>query len=63
MDDQFQYAYTNETGDQTVIARVASQDATNPDNKAGILMKESLSNTAHVCFYRTDQFFECCFHL
>ncbi len=50
MDDQFQYAYSDETGDQSYIVRVVSQDATNPDNKAGIMMKESLSNTSAFAF-------------
>jgi hypothetical protein len=50
MDDQFQYAYTGQDGDLTYSTRVASQDATNPDNKAGIMFKQSLSNTAPFAF-------------
>jgi hypothetical protein len=38
------------TGDDTYQVEVTSQDATNTDNKAGVMMKQSLSNTAPFAF-------------
>jgi hypothetical protein len=46
VDDEYQMMYFDLLGDDSYVARVTTQDATNPNNKAGIMMKQSLSNTA-----------------
>ncbi|MEP6845131.1 MAG: discoidin domain-containing protein [Panacibacter sp.] len=41
-DDQFRFAYKTLVGNGEIKARVVDQDATNPWNKAGIMVRESL---------------------
>jgi hypothetical protein len=46
VNDEYQMMFFSLTGDDTYQVQVTSQDATNPANKAGIMMKQTLSNTA-----------------
>lgn len=48
--DAFQYVYANFAGDEEVTTRIASQDNTNPFNKAGIMMRDVLSSTSRYVF-------------
>jgi hypothetical protein len=41
--DQFNYVYEAVTGNQTIIARVASQQNTDPWAKAGVMVRDSLN--------------------
>jgi len=41
--DAFRFAYVSVVGDDQIVARVASQDATDPNNKAGIMIRENSS--------------------
>ena len=41
-DDEFHYVYRPMTGDGTIIARVVSQQDTDPWSKAGVMMRQSL---------------------
>jgi len=41
--DQFHYVYSTMTGDGTIIARVVSQQNTDPGSKAGVMMRQSLA--------------------
>lgn len=41
--DAFRYAYFTIAGDDQIVARVAAQDATDPNNKAGIMIRENTS--------------------
>lgn len=50
VNDEYQMMFFSLTGDDTYQVEVTSQDATNPNNKAGAMMKESLSNTAPFAF-------------
>jgi uncharacterized repeat protein (TIGR03806 family) len=44
--DQFNYAYQNVSGDQTVIARVATEQLTASFAKAGVMIRESLTTNS-----------------
>jgi hypothetical protein len=48
--DQFHYVYTTITGDGTIVARVASQDDTDPGAKAGVMMRQSLDANSPYAF-------------
>jgi hypothetical protein len=48
--DEFQYAFTNLAGDETVYAAVLTQDSTNPNNKAGLMFRDSVSSTSPFAF-------------
>ncbi len=50
VNDEYQMMFFSLTGDDTYQVQVTSQDATNPSNKAGIMMKQTLSNTAPFAF-------------
>jgi hypothetical protein len=50
LSDQFQYAFTNYLGDQQTSAEVLTQDAVNPNNQAGVMMRDSLSITSRFMF-------------
>jgi regulation of enolase protein 1 (concanavalin A-like superfamily) len=53
--DQFQFAYLKVTGDQDVIARVATLGNTDPWAKAGVMIRASLAaNAAHVSMLATS---------
>src|SRR5579862_3622867 len=52
-DDQFQYDFTNLTGDEYVSAEVLTQDAANALNKAGLMFRDSISNTSRFVFLGT----------
>jgi hypothetical protein len=41
--DAFRFAYFSVTGDDQIVARVSFQDASDPDNKAGIMIRENSS--------------------
>ncbi len=51
--DEFQYAFTNLTGDEHVVAEVLTQDASNAANKAGLMFRDSVSNTSRFAFIGT----------
>jgi hypothetical protein len=51
--DQFQYAFTNLSGDEHVFAEVLTQDATNAANKVGLMFRDSVSNTSKFAFIAT----------
>jgi hypothetical protein len=51
--DQFHYVYTTMTGDGTMIARVLSQDYTDPWAKAGVMMRQSLDADSPYAFVFT----------
>jgi len=51
--DQFQYAFTNLNGDEYVTAQVLTQDAVNPANKAGLMFRDSLSDTSPFAYIAT----------
>jgi len=51
--DQFQYAFTSFSGDINIMAQVQTQDAVNPANKAGIMFRDSISNTSRFVFLGT----------
>src|SRR6185369_11042088 len=44
--DQFNYVYQPVSGDQTVIARVVSENGIHPFAKAGVMIRESLATNA-----------------
>ncbi|GEM_PF-1396404 len=44
--DQFNFAYESVSGDQTVTARVASENGAQPYAKAGVMIRESLATNA-----------------
>ena len=44
--DQFNYAYQSVSGDQTVIARVVSENGAQPYAKAGVMIRESVATNA-----------------
>jgi F5/8 type C domain/Secretion system C-terminal sorting domain len=48
--DGFQYAFTNYSGDEQTGAEVLSQDAVETYNKAGVMMRDSLSITSRFIF-------------
>jgi F5/8 type C domain/Secretion system C-terminal sorting domain/Fibronectin type III domain len=48
--DEFQFAWTSLAGDFEYVSRIASQDNTAPFDKAGIMMRDSLSNTSRFAF-------------
>ena len=53
-DDEFHYVYRPMTGDGTIIARVVSQQDTDPWSKAGVMMRQSLdAGSADVGVYVT----------
>ena len=52
--DQFQFAETDLAGDQTLTARLTSQDNLG-SNKAGIMMRDSLSNTSRFAYVGLTQ--------
>jgi F5/8 type C domain/Secretion system C-terminal sorting domain/Fibronectin type III domain len=51
--DEFQYAFTNLAGDEHVFAEVLTQDATSAGNKAGLMFRDSVSNTSRFIFIGT----------
>ncbi|HLY71488.1 MAG TPA: T9SS type A sorting domain-containing protein, partial [Puia sp.] len=51
--DEFQYAFTNLSGDEQVVAQVLTQDSTDPSNKAGLMFRDSISNTSRFAFIGT----------
>jgi hypothetical protein len=51
--DEFQYAFTNLLGDEHVIAQILTQDASDPNNKAGLMFRDSVSNTSRFEFVGT----------
>jgi F5/8 type C domain-containing protein/type IX secretion system substrate protein/fibronectin type III domain protein len=51
--DEFQYAFTNLSGNEQVVAQVLTQDSTDPSNKAGLMFRDSISNTARFAFIGT----------
>ena len=48
--DAFRFAYVTVVGDDQIVAHIAAQDASNPDNKAGIMIRESSNNNARNVF-------------
>jgi hypothetical protein len=48
--DAFRFAYMTVVGDNQIVARVVSQDASDPGNKAGIMIRESNSPDASNAF-------------
>jgi outer membrane protein assembly factor BamB len=50
VDDQFHFVSQSLTGDGTVTARVASQGATDPWAKAGVMLRQSSSDAASVYY-------------
>jgi hypothetical protein len=48
-DDQFQFAYTNLSGDESFAVSLASQDNLT-GSKAGIMIRDSMSNTSRFAF-------------
>ena len=49
--DQFQYAYTNnDAGNYTAYGRVIQQDLSDPLNKFGVMVRDSLTNTSRFAF-------------
>lgn len=51
--DQFNYVYQAVTGNETIIARVASQQNTDPWAKAGVMVRDSLNANAAYAFVHT----------
>ena len=51
--DAFQYAFTNLSGDEHVFAEVLTQDSSNINNKAGLMFRDSISNTSRFVFIGT----------
>jgi F5/8 type C domain/Secretion system C-terminal sorting domain/Fibronectin type III domain len=51
--DEFQYAFTNLAGNEQVYAEVLTQDATSASNKAGLMFRDSVSNTSRFIFIGT----------
>ena len=45
--DQFNYDYTTLTGDQTLIAKVATETNTNYSTKAGLMFRQDTTNTSN----------------
>jgi hypothetical protein len=58
--DQFQYVYTNanDTASYDVSARITGQTAANASSKAGIMVRDSLTNTSRFAYmaYMSNQF-------
>lgn len=48
--DEFRFAYKTLVGDGDIVARVVDQDATNEWNKAGIMVRESLTQGSRHAF-------------
>ena len=48
--DAFRFAYMTVVGDNQIVARIVSQDASDPGNKAGIMARESNSSDAPNAF-------------
>jgi hypothetical protein len=49
--DQFQYAFTHgDTQDHDMTARILQQDQVSPNNKIGIMVRDSLSNTSRFAY-------------
>lgn len=48
--DEFHFAYLPKSGDLMVTARVLSVDATSAEAKAGVMIRETLSNNAKMTF-------------
>jgi len=50
--DQFQFVYTNgnDAGDYDVVGRVTSQTVANTNSKAGIMVRDSVSNTSRFAY-------------
>ncbi len=54
--DEFHYVYQSFSGDGTIIARVSSQDDTDPFAKSGIIIKESTApNSKYVLLAATPE--------
>ncbi|HLY70168.1 MAG TPA: T9SS type A sorting domain-containing protein, partial [Puia sp.] len=51
--DEFQYAFTNLSGDEHAFAEVLTQDASDQADKAGIMFRDSVSNTSRFIFIGT----------
>ena len=51
--DQFNYVYQAVSGNETIIARVASQQNTNSWAKAGVMVRDSLNANASYAFVHT----------
>jgi hypothetical protein len=51
--DEFQYAFTNLSGDEHAFAQVLTQDASSASDKAGIMFRDSVSNTSRFIFIGT----------
>jgi hypothetical protein len=51
LSDQFQFAYTNnDNADYDVTGRLTQQDQSNPLNKTGIMVRDSLTNTSRFAY-------------
>jgi len=51
LSDQFQFAYTNnDNADYDVTGRLTQQDQSNPLNKSGIMVRDSLTNTSRFAY-------------
>jgi len=48
--DAFQFAFNNQNGDESVSVEVLTQDATNAANKAGLMIRDSVSNTSRFAY-------------
>ncbi|MGC4037047.1 MAG: discoidin domain-containing protein [Chitinophagaceae bacterium] len=51
--DQFQYAFTSFAGDFNIQTQIITQDAVAAGNKAGIMFRDSVSNTSRFVFVGT----------
>jgi F5/8 type C domain/Secretion system C-terminal sorting domain len=48
--DAFRFAYVTVVGDDQIVAHIAAQDNSDPDNKAGIMIRESTDDDARNVF-------------
>ena len=48
--DAFRFAYVTVVGDEQIVAHIGAQDSSDPDNKAGIMIRESSDNNARNVF-------------
>ncbi|MEO6961306.1 MAG: discoidin domain-containing protein [Puia sp.] len=48
--DQFQYLFTSVQGDDQVAAQLLSQDQVSASNKAGVMIRDSLTNTSRFAY-------------
>ena len=48
--DAFRFAFVTVVGDDQIVAHIAAQDNTDPDNKAGIMIRESTDDDARNVF-------------